>query len=67
MAKDNRFKRDNSSKIKGDKKLPDSVSPDKEKDFEKSKLRNKGKGSNHNLGGSLNDHKSMEEKKRRLK
>jgi hypothetical protein len=66
--KDNTFKRDNKSVIKGKKKsdLPDTVSSDKEKDFKKSKLRNKGKGSNENLGGSLADQKSMEKKKRRL-
>jgi hypothetical protein len=66
MAKENR-KKNNSSELKEDKKFPKAVSPGKDQEFERSKLRNKGKGSNENLGGSLNDHQSLEKKKRRLK
>jgi hypothetical protein len=62
----NRSERDNSSVVKGKSKLPDTISPEKEKDFQKSKLRNKGKASKANPGGSLSDQKSMDKKKRRL-
>lgn len=46
---------ESSSENKKKKRMPDTIQKGKEKDFEKSKLRNKGKASNENLGGSLKD------------
>jgi hypothetical protein len=62
--KDNRAVRDNKSVITSEKgkKTISKSSTDNQRDFEKSKIRNKGKGSNANLGGSLSDH----DKKKKL-
>jgi hypothetical protein len=60
-AESNINKRDNSSKLKG-KNIPENSKKNDTEEFTKSKLRNKGKGSNANLGGSLGDHS----KKRKL-
>jgi hypothetical protein len=53
--KDNRTVRDNISVLTGKKSMKNQHKQDDE--FKKSKLRNKGKASNTNLGGSLNDTK----------
>lgn len=51
--KDNRAVRDNKSILTESK----TANSKKEEEFAKSKLRNKGKGSNANLGGSYADTK----------
>jgi hypothetical protein len=53
--KDNRMIRDNKSRVTG--KKPENISDKAEEEFKKSKLRNKGKASNANLGGSYADTK----------
>ncbi|MDQ3190015.1 MAG: hypothetical protein M3Q58_00315 [Bacteroidota bacterium] len=49
--------KENPSEKNKQKKFPDTIQEDKKKDFEKSKIRNKGKASSGPLGGSLADSK----------
>jgi hypothetical protein len=58
--KDNRAIRDNKSVVTGKKKT--ETNSKAEEAHAKSKLRNKGKGSNANLGGSLADVKHKKKK-----